>query len=77
VSGGYLSAFEGLRLAWLLPFPKSGSPHSPQPPAHPSYGLAATCCAQLCVLVMLPFLYMDACTLIAYSAGWAASPWNM
>jgi hypothetical protein len=31
----------------------------------------------VCVAAMLPFLYMDVCTLIAYSSGWAASPWNL
>jgi len=41
------------------------------------YGASATACSVLCVLAMLPFLYMDGCTLIAYSSGWAASPWNM
>ncbi|KAI8473618.1 MAG: hypothetical protein J3K34DRAFT_518899 [Monoraphidium minutum] len=41
------------------------------------YGLGATVCSALCVAAMLPFLYMETCTVIAYSAGWAASPWNI
>ncbi|GBF90826.1 transient receptor potential channel protein [Raphidocelis subcapitata] len=40
------------------------------------YGLAATVCSGISVVAMAPFLWMDACTAVAYSSGWAASPWN-
>jgi hypothetical protein len=69
----WLAAFTGFTLAFQGEDWRMGLDETLRSP----YGAAATACSALCVLAMLPFLYMDACTLVAYSAGWAASPWNM
>jgi hypothetical protein len=64
------------------PLPNPRRPGLPRPtpsrPAPPrSYGFVSTVSSAVCLLAMLPFLYMDVCTLIAYSSGWASSPWNL
>ena len=55
----------------------SPPPPTLPPPRAPSYGFWATLASMTCVVAMLPFLYMEVCTIMAYSGGWAASPWNM